>query len=52
MQNKPDPHDDDLQPEYDFPRIKRGVRGKYTQRFNQGSNLTLLDPDAWQRLSN
>lgn len=37
--------DDDLQPEYDFSQIKGGVRGKYVERYRQGTNLVLLDPD-------
>lgn len=30
-------------PEYDF---SGGVRGKYTERYRQGTNLVLLDPDV------
>jgi hypothetical protein len=33
---------DDLRPEYDF---RGGVRGKYAQRFREGTNLVVLDPD-------
>lgn len=35
--------DDDMLPEYDF---SDAVRGKYFERFQQGSNLILLDPDV------
>ena len=28
--------------------MKGGVRGKYAQRFQEGSNLALLDPDVAQ----
>ena len=35
-------HDDDLLPEYDFTGA---VRGKYYQRYRQGTNVVLLDPD-------
>jgi hypothetical protein len=38
--------EDDLRPEYDFSQIKGGVRGKYVQRYREGSNLVLLDPDV------
>jgi hypothetical protein len=38
--------DDDLQPEYDFSQMQGGVRGKYVQRYRQGTNLVLLDPDV------
>jgi hypothetical protein len=33
----------DMLPEYDF---SGGVRGKYTERYRQGTNLVLLDPDV------
>ena len=38
-------HTDDLLPEYDFPSIAGGVRGKYYRRYREGVNLVLLDPD-------
>ena len=34
---------DDLRPEYDF---RGGVRGKYVERFRQGTNIVVLDPDV------
>ena len=34
--------DDDLLPEYDF---SGAVRGKYYERYRQGTNVVLLDPD-------
>ena len=37
---------DDLRPEYDFSRLKNGVRGKYAARFSAGTNLVLLSPDV------
>jgi hypothetical protein len=37
--------EDDLRPEYDFPTMKGGVRGKYVGRYREGTNLVLLDPD-------
>jgi len=37
---------DDLRPEYDFSKLKGGVRGKYAKRFQQGTNLVLLSPDV------
>ena len=33
---------DDMRPEYD---LRGGVRGKYYERYRQGTNLVLLDPD-------
>jgi hypothetical protein len=40
-----EPEDDDLKPEYDF---SGAVRGKYYQRYQQGTNVILLDPDVAQ----
>ena len=40
-----EPEDDDLEPEYDFTGT---VRGKYFERYQQGSNVVLLDPDVAQ----
>ena len=31
-----------MRPEYDF---SGGVRGKYAKRYNQGTNVVLLDPE-------
>jgi len=40
-----EPEDDDLEPEYDF---SGAVRGKYYQRYQQGTNVVLLDADGAQ----
>ena len=38
---------DELRPEYDLATLlKEGVRGKYTKRHRQGTNLVLLSPDV------
>jgi len=38
--------DDDLRPEYDIKQLlKESVRGKYAQRYDEGTNLVLLDSD-------
>jgi hypothetical protein len=34
---------DEMRPEYDF---SKGVRGKYAQRFREGTNVVVLDPDV------
>ena len=34
--------DDDMRPEYD---LRGGVRGKYYERYKQGTNVVLLEPD-------
>jgi len=37
---------DGLRPEYDFSKLKGGVRGKYAARYRAGTNLVLLSPDV------
>jgi len=39
------PEEDDLESEYDF---SGAVRGKYYQRYQQGTNVILLDADVAQ----
>jgi hypothetical protein len=46
MKNIEDEQDDDLRPEYDFSQMKGGMRGKYVERYRDGTNLVLLDPDV------
>ena len=36
----------ELRPDYDFSSMKGGVRGKYSERYREGTNLVLLDPDV------
>ena len=43
MSQKHSDPEDDLLPEYDFTGA---VRGKYWERYRQGSNVVLLDPDV------
>ncbi|MEQ8849666.1 hypothetical protein [Botrimarina sp.] len=38
--------DDDLRPEYDFSKMKSRGRGLYVDRFREGTNVVLLDPDV------
>ncbi len=39
--------EDDLRPEYDLRQLLAGgVRGKYAERYSQGTNLVRLDPDV------
>ena len=40
---KADGQDPDMRDEYDFGD---GVRGKYADRFAEGSNVVVLDPDV------
>jgi hypothetical protein len=41
--NKADGQSSDMREEYDF---SDGVRGKYADRFAEGSNVVVLDPDV------
>lgn len=43
MKKKPEQHGDDLRKEYDF---SEGKRGKYVNRYAEGSNVVVLDPDV------
>ena len=40
---KTDGQDPDMRADYDF---SDGVRGKYADRFAEGSNVVVLDPDV------
>jgi hypothetical protein len=40
---KDEEDDEDMLPEYD---LSGGVRGKYVDRYRQGTNVVLLDPDV------
>ena len=37
------PPPDEMRPEYD---LRSGVRGKYYERYKQGTNVVLLEPDV------
>ena len=38
---------DELRPEYDLTQLlEEGVKGKYAQRYEEGTNLVLLAPDV------
>jgi hypothetical protein len=37
---------DELRPEYDFPSMKGGVRGKYVRRAREGTNIVLIEPEV------
>jgi hypothetical protein len=42
-----DERNDDLRPEYDLSEVLRtGVRGKYAERYCEGTNLIPLAPDV------
>ncbi|MGI8669600.1 MAG: hypothetical protein ACR2J3_07070 [Aridibacter sp.] len=37
---------DELREEYDLTKLKGKVRGKYVERYRQGTNLVLLEPEV------
>jgi hypothetical protein len=41
--DRPSDSSDELRPDYDF---RGGVRGKYAERFREGTNVVVLDPDV------
>jgi hypothetical protein len=41
--------EDEPRPEYDF---SGGIRGKYSKRFAEGSNVVVLEPDVAERFPN
>ncbi len=43
MKKKPDKREDDIREEYDFSEARRG---KYADRYAEGSNVVVLDPDV------
>lgn len=44
--------EDELRPEYDFSKMTGGVRGKYAERYQAGTNLVLLEPDVAKAFPN
>ena len=38
--------------EYDFAAMQGGVRGKYVQRYREGTNIVLLEPDVAEAFPN
>jgi hypothetical protein len=43
---EPDAEENELRPEYDLSQLKGRVRGKYVERYREGTNLVLLQPDV------
>jgi hypothetical protein len=43
---------DELRQEYDLSGLKGGVRGKYFERYQAGTNLVLLSPDVARHFPN
>ena len=45
-------NDDDLREEYDLSKMEGVVRGKYAQRYKEGSNIIVLAPDVAKAFPN
>jgi hypothetical protein len=45
-------NEDTLRPEYSADLIKSGVRGKYANRYREGTNIVLVDPDLHKLFPN
>ena len=43
---------DDMREEYSADIIRSGVRGKYAQRYREGSNVVVIDPDLSKAFPN
>jgi hypothetical protein len=41
----PKSSENEMRAEYDFSKLKGGVRGKYYSKAKAGTNLVLIDPD-------
>lgn len=44
--NKDKQESDEMRPEYDLSQLKGRVRGKYVERYREGTNLVLLEADV------
>lgn len=50
---KQDEMNDELRSEYDMKSLlKDGVRGKYAEKYHEGTNLVLLEPDVAKAFPN
>ncbi len=43
---------DEMREEYSADIIRSGVRGKYAQRYREGSNVVVIDPDLSKAFPN
>ena len=43
---------DDLRPEYDLDELKGGVRGKYRKRYEESTNVVVIEPDLTKTFPN
>lgn len=40
--------EDDMRPEYDVSTLKNEVRGKYVERYREGTNIVFLEPEVYK----
>ena len=53
MKKKTTELNDELRPEYDLKSLlKGGMRGKYAQKYREGTNLVLLEPEIAKAFPN
>jgi hypothetical protein len=43
---------DELRSEYDLPKLRGGIRGKYAVRYEASTNIVLLSPDVSEHFPN
>jgi len=41
---------DDLRPEYDFKQLGPAVRGKYYRRYQESTNVVVIDSDLQKKI--
>ena len=44
--------DNDLKPEYDLKSLGKGIRGKYYEQYQKGTNVVVIDPDLSKAFPN
>ena len=43
---------DDIEKEYDVKSLGKGVRGKYFEQYQKGTNVVVIDPDLSKAFPN
>ena len=43
---------EDLEKEYDLRSLGKGVRGKYLEQYQKGTNVVVIDPDLSEAFPN
>ena len=44
--------DDSLRSEYDLKSLRKGIRGKYDERYREGANVVVIDSDLTKQFPN